>query len=291
MSKTILSQVDGFTPLPDLLIAKYGHITATVWGAAWRFCQMSDGVCRASMEKIAERSGISRQSAQKHMTILANDGFFEDMTPNLKNKPHIYRDTGKVSMYNRLGIGVNQIDSTVNEIDSHCQLDIHEDSIKERKEDRVKDASKKFSKGKTYGSVRGEVVDSANKTVDAILEQERQYQEKLAKHETWPHRDKFPEPIRELLDVYVKLTGQRPAKKDVTDWLLTGQDWLDVGIKGVDLENAYKQAKPENGKGFTVARPGSLTRTAGMFAGERRNNSGNAVSSYDKILAELEGNG
>jgi len=163
MSKTILTNVDGFTPLPDLLVARYGVVTATIWGVAWRFCQMSDGVCRTSMDKIAERAGVSRQTALKHIGILVKDGFFEDKTPDLKNKPHTYRDTGKVGMYNRFGIGVKQIDSTVNlvdstvkqidstvnEIDSHCQLDVHEDSIKdtekEREEEKKANANSKIS--------------------------------------------------------------------------------------------------------------------------------------------------
>jgi len=264
MSKTILTQVDGFTPLPDLLVTKYGQITATVWGAAWRFCQMEDGICRASMEKIGKRAGVSRQTAQKHMDILTRDGFFEDTTPNLKNKPHIYKDTGKVSMYNRFGIGVNEIDSGVKQIDSHCQPDRHEDSIKK---DNKKD-----------------IIESANKKVDAILEQERKHQEKLANRETWPHREKFPEPIREMLDVFVKCTGMRPAKKDVMDWMSTGQDWLDLGIISVDLEKAYQKSRgDEGGGGFVVGRPGSLTNTANMFAGERRTGGGKTKRGWTPI--------
>jgi len=137
MTKTILTKIDGFTPLPDLIVNKYGVITAAVWGSTWRYCQMSDGVCRASLEKIAKRIGVSRQTVITHLEILVKDKFFEDTTPQLKNKPHIYRDTGKVAMYNRFGIGVNEIDSGVNlidsgvnEIDSESQSNLLEDSIK-----------------------------------------------------------------------------------------------------------------------------------------------------------------
>ena len=131
---------------------------------------------------------------------------------------------------------------------------------------------------------------SANKTVDAVLDFARQAEEKFSKNEAWPHRDKFPDPIRELLDVYVKLTGQRPAKKDVSDWLLTGQDWLDLGILPADLMSAYKKSKPDEKGwgGFTVARPGGLTRTAGMFAGERRTNGKTVGNKYERALAQLE---
>ena len=88
----------------------------------------------------------------------------------------------------------------------------------------------------------------------------------------------MPEPIRDLLDVYVQITGQRPTKGALMDWLQTGQDWLEVGISGDDLRAAYHKAKPEPGEGFMVARPGSLTKVAGMFAGERNRRGAVAVS-------------
>lgn len=112
--------------------------------------------------------------------------------------------------------------------------------------------------------------EKANKKVDALLRQERTAQEKQASGASWPGRETMPEPIRNLLDVYVQLTGQRPAKKNLLDWLQTGGDWLEAGISADDLRAAYKKSKPDNGEGFMVSRPGSLTTVAGMFAGERR---------------------
>ena len=134
------------------------------------------------------------------------------------------------------------------------------------------------------------IVDAANKKVDAILENERIVQEKLSSGVAWNGREKMPEPIRELLDVYVTITGQRPTKGALMDWLAAGQDWLDLGITRIDLEKAYQKAKGENGKGgFTVGRPGSLTNTANMFAGERRNNGngGSSTNKYERFLAEI----
>ena len=135
------------------------------------------------------------------------------------------------------------------------------------------------------------VTRSANKTVDFILENERIAQEKDASGASWPHRDKFPDAIRELLDVYVRLTGQRLTKDKVMDWLSTGQDWLDLGIIADDLIKAHKKSKgDERGFGaFTVGRPGGLTNTANMFAGERRTN-GKAIGGtpLERAMADLE---
>ena len=122
----------------------------------------------------------------------------------------------------------------------------------------------------TRAPLSQENLEKANKKVDALLKQEKTAQEKQASGASWPGRETIPEPIRDLLDVYVQLTGQRPAKKNLLDWLQTGGDWLEAGISAEDLRAAYKKSKPDNGEGFMVSRPGSLTTVAGMFAGERR---------------------
>ena len=106
--------------------------------------------------------------------------------------------------------------------------------------------------------------DKANKTVDAILENERKMTN------SWVGREKIPESIRALLDVYVELTGQTPSKGKLMDWLQTGNEWLELGITPIDLRKAYEKANPPDGRGFAVVRPGSLTATAGAIAGERR---------------------
>jgi len=122
----------------------------------------------------------------------------------------------------------------------------------------------------------------ANKMVDAILEQDQKSKS------SWSGREKMPEPIRDLLDVYVQLTGQKPLKDQIMDWLSTGNDYIEAGIQAIDLQRAYEKSKPDpNGKGgFMVNRPGSLTRTAQMFAGERqRGRSG--MKPVDRALAEI----
>lgn len=98
MSKTILAQVDGFTPLIDGVVMEVGLVSAAVFGKAWRFCQMSDGVCKAAQDRIANELGISRATVNTHMAILTEAGYLEDTTPNLLGLPHVYRDTGKANL-------------------------------------------------------------------------------------------------------------------------------------------------------------------------------------------------
>ena len=98
---------------------------------------------------------------------------------------------------------------------------------------------------------------SANRTVDAILENERKAQQK----NHYSLREKFPEVLVGYSDVYVQLSGQKPSKRTFMDWLSTFQDWLDEGLQAKDVQAAYSYATRPNG-GFLVGRPGSLTNTA-----------------------------
>lgn len=98
MSKTILAQVDGWTPVIDGLVLEVGAVTALIFGKMWRYCQMSDGVCKAGQERIANELGISRQTINSHIDKLVAAGFMEDMTPDLLGLPHQYRDTGKANL-------------------------------------------------------------------------------------------------------------------------------------------------------------------------------------------------
>ncbi len=98
MSKTILANVDGFTPVIDGLIPQVGAFTALVFGKMWRYCQMSDGVCKASQDRLADELGVSRQSINKHIDKLVEAGYLEDITPDLLGLPHQYRDTGRANL-------------------------------------------------------------------------------------------------------------------------------------------------------------------------------------------------
>lgn len=134
MSKTILTEVDGWTPLIDVIVDSLGLTAAAVFGRMWRYCQMSDNVCRASQETIARELHVSRKTVNEQIEILVKNGFLEDTTPDVRNRPHVYADTGKAGL--RLSIvggvmkgytsqaktkdGVTVGYSTVTQSDSRC---------------------------------------------------------------------------------------------------------------------------------------------------------------------------
>lgn len=91
-------QIDGYTPLFDELVREYDLQTAAVYGRTWRFCQMREGICYATVTRIAEEAGVSYKTAQRRLKTLCEEGYLEDLTPGLRNKPHRYKLTGKLDL-------------------------------------------------------------------------------------------------------------------------------------------------------------------------------------------------
>lgn len=95
---TFLTEVNGFTPLVDVLVKEEGLMTAAVYGVVWRYCQMKDRVCTASPEKIAGHVGASSKTVRRHIKILVEKGYLVDLTPDVKHKPHTYADAGRAKI-------------------------------------------------------------------------------------------------------------------------------------------------------------------------------------------------
>jgi hypothetical protein len=99
----------------------------------------------------------------------------------------------------------------------------------------------------------------------------------------------FPPAERELLLVYSEVTGQKPTKAKITDWLCTAQEWLELHATQSDVRTAYRKAHPESGNGFNVMRPGSLTNAISMVVGERHTSGPGKASVQDQISKMLNG--
>lgn len=132
-----VSTISGFTPAPDILCKEYGFVTALVWGRVWRYCQMRDGVCRASVEKLADGLGMSGRTIIRHLESLCGGGYLLDTTPDLRNKPHIYADTGKIKI--RFSGEVTMTESHSAMTESHTRYDsksVEESKKKEEKKEK-----------------------------------------------------------------------------------------------------------------------------------------------------------
>jgi hypothetical protein len=138
--KEIPSALSGFTPAPDILIKKYGYVTALIWGRVWRYCQGPEGYCYAKLETIAGELKMSVRNVIRHIKKLCADGYLEDTTPNYRNTPHIYRDPGKLRI--RIIADVEHKDGMTQ---SHGSMTgSHGQSDSESLEERYKKQSKKL---------------------------------------------------------------------------------------------------------------------------------------------------
>ena len=98
MDRQIEGTASGFTPAPDILIEQFGHTTALIWGKVWRYCQMEDGVCSAAIQRLAKELQLTEKTIAKHISTLEENGYILDTTPDTRNAPHVYIDTGKLRM-------------------------------------------------------------------------------------------------------------------------------------------------------------------------------------------------
>jgi len=106
MNRTVLSEVHGWTPLIDHLTQTYDLITSAVFGRVWRYCQGDSRVCTASLETIGAELHIDRGTVKRKVKLLVKEGFLKDLTPNLRNRPHLYADTGRAAMQSTIFVTV-----------------------------------------------------------------------------------------------------------------------------------------------------------------------------------------
>jgi len=147
----ISTEMGNFTPLFDAVIQAVGVVGASVYGRVWRYCQGERGVCQATMDTIADELCMSRHTVLRWLKKLSEAGYLEDSTPDLRNRPHTYRDTGKVRIQIRLdavtesnstapgvaesNTGVAESNTGVAESNARCSRKSHEER-KKREEKR-----------------------------------------------------------------------------------------------------------------------------------------------------------
>jgi DNA-binding Lrp family transcriptional regulator len=242
MSKTVLANVDGFTPVIDEIVKDVGLMSAVVFGRMWRFCQMKDGVCNASLEKIAEEIGVDRATVMRHAKDLCAAGYLKDLTPDLRNHPHTYADTGKVML--RLNFGVAQNNSKKPHVaDSNTTVAQSNVTVAESK---LKKDSKKDSKKVKEGAVAPRANEFPSNVV--FREVTERYPAKANWYTVLKH-----------IDGVTRRLGRFPAKEDLfpfyeawcaNGWNTNSVNWLEYAVKGELPKNGQKPAQPS---GVSVA--------------------------------------
>lgn len=111
--RQIVTEISGFYPIFEAVIREVDLEAASIHGVMWRFCQMQDGVCKASLDTIASILGLSRATVMRRQDELERLGYFRDLSPELRNRPHVWADTGKVALRSSLTAGVSGRNTSV----------------------------------------------------------------------------------------------------------------------------------------------------------------------------------
>jgi DNA-binding MarR family transcriptional regulator len=78
-----------FTPLFDELVDQgFSLAERAIYGQIWRYSQMSEGRCTATLETIAENIGVSKKTVIRALASLKEHGLVVDLTPEIKNHYH-----------------------------------------------------------------------------------------------------------------------------------------------------------------------------------------------------------
>ena len=97
--KSNYAQNGYYTPLywvifDDCRAFKISH--AIVLGRVLGYCQAERRQCDASTETIAKQCHLSVRTVKECLAGLEAQGYIDDITPNRRNAPHVYVDTGKL---------------------------------------------------------------------------------------------------------------------------------------------------------------------------------------------------
>ena len=131
MNRSISFKLEGFTPIIDQLVEETGLVTAAVYGVVWRYCQMSDQVCTASLDKIAGRLGVSYSTVLRHIKLLCELGYLEDRSEGVRNRPHVYADTGKLAVQGTVKAGLSQSHTGLSESQARSVRKTDEETLQE----------------------------------------------------------------------------------------------------------------------------------------------------------------
>lgn len=104
------------------LTAEVGLVCAAVYGSVWRYCQMKDGICRASYATIGEGIDIDRRTVMRNVEKLCQRGYLIDTTPDCKNAPHAYILGKTIAQNNSLGVSQSHTCDDIGVSQSHPEI-------------------------------------------------------------------------------------------------------------------------------------------------------------------------
>lgn len=212
MGRTVLAEVDGWTPVIDNVVLEVGAVTALVFGKVWRYCQMADNCCSAAQSRIADELGMSRQTINQHIGKLVEAGFLrEEYQEGLPNKLY---DTGKAG----LSISITSLEPVKN-------IDTQEATCQKIRQEPVK----KFDTKKVLKDTEElNYIDDAAKPA-------RPSRKKPTPEETIANQK-----AKALIDEFTELSNLKPVSPaDWGKWYKMAKYLVGYHVEPPDLRAAY----------------------------------------------------
>lgn len=235
--KKIIQEISGFVPVFDVLVEAYhDHITALVFGRRWQYCRMEDGVCRASLSRIAKDLHLDEATILRHTEKLVNDGYLVDLTPDRRNRPHVYADAGRVVMKSFLGVAQSNT--------SIAQSNVGIAQSQLIKQDYTSNKETDFPLTKKE-------LEQVNTKVDAIIGLS-------GDGASWQGRELIREDLLPLADWYNQATNQVMTKRVQKSWWKALGEWKEEGLQPEHLQIAFDSQS----KWRLVSDPNMLTKDA-----------------------------
>jgi DNA-binding Lrp family transcriptional regulator len=259
---TILTQVDGWTPLIDDLTKELGLVTSAVFGRVWRFCQGEKRVCVASLETIAEDLHLDKGTVQRHIKKLCSQKYLKDITPGLRNVPHTYADTGKISIYTKVSVAHNNSYESVAQNNSLCEsvadnnATVADDQLKIvfKKDNTKKDIAPNGARaknGKKEIPEKPEVVE----TNPVLLK--------------YPILKRYKKANGDLLFAFWEATGIKPIDRDYQFNYRTTNGMVARGITPEIIKKAIYKMRND---GLVISGPQSVEKVAISILAESESN-------------------
>lgn len=148
------NNIKNFTPIMDNVASDLGLIPAAVYGVVWRFCQMNDGVCQASLQTMGDKLGANKATVMRHIKALCKAGWITDLDKGARNYNHRYiaNEYKTLQSATNEDIENNQFVAECNAVVAECNKFVAESNLKklETLEETIN------GNGKTATAKRGE---------------------------------------------------------------------------------------------------------------------------------------
>lgn len=247
------SEIGNFTPVSHSLAQEVGLVCAAVYGVVWRYCQMKDGICKASLDTLGSDISVDRATVMRSIKKLCELGYLLDQTPDRRNAPHTYILSKSVAQCN------SSMDTpVVIRSESEAETVAHNNNSKQSV----------AQSNATVAQSNRSVAQSHLKIDKETLKDTPNGVGKKPSVQKVEDTDKTT-PLWQLMNEFVKQSGiPMPLNaKRKGEWFGSLREIYEIANRDVDvgkrlIRDAIEEARQGNWK---VYRPGSLVRTAGRL--------------------------